>query len=122
VWVCIGGAAGSGARYAITLWTVERFGKSFPWGTLAVNIAGCLILGALMRTGEKTQILPAAAFVALTSGLMGGFTTYSSFNFEVFRMIESGHARMGLMYVGATLVGGALAGLAGYAGAKAAIA
>lgn len=121
LWVCLGGAAGSGARYLIAVWTVERFGKEFPWGTLAVNIAGCLLLGALMRAGEKSAWLSPTLLLALTTGVMGGFTTYSSFNFEVFRLLQEGHARTAAAYVLATLGGGFIAGAAGYAGARAAL-
>ena len=120
--VCAGGALGSGARYLVGLWAVEKLGSSFPWGTLAVNLLGCLVLGALMRVGEKSSLLSPVAFVALTTGVMGGFTTYSSFNFEVFRMVELGRAGTAATYVLLTLAGGALAGAAGWFAARAAVA
>lgn len=118
-WVCVGGAFGSGARYLIGLWAVEKLGPAFPWGTLAVNVIGCALLGALMRIGEKTTLLPPAPFLALTVGVMGGFTTYSSFNFELFRMVQLGQTKTASLYLAATLAGGAVAGLAGYAAARA---
>ena len=121
LWVCVGGAAGSGARYLIAVWTLERFGKTFPWGTLAVNLAGCLLLGALMQAGEKSRISP-TLLLALGTGVMGGFTTYSSFNFEVFRLLQEGQVRTAATYVLLTLGGGFLAGAAGYTGARAALA
>lgn len=120
LWVCAGGAAGSGARYLIAVWSVDRFGKGFPWGTLAVNIVGCLLLGVLMRIGEKSAWLSPTLLVALTTGVLGGFTTYSSFNFEVYRQLEAGHVRTALAYVLLTLGGGFLASALGYAGVRAA--
>jgi len=121
LWVCVGGAAGSGARYLIGLWTVEQFGKAFPWGTLAVNVAGCLLLGALMRAGEKSAWMSPVVLLALTAGVMGGFTTYSSFNFEVFRLLQDGQARSAIAYVALTLGGGFLAGATGYGVARAVV-
>ena len=61
---------------------------------LAVNLGGCLLLGALMRTGERTAVLGPGAFLALTTGLMGGFTTYSTFNLELLRSLEHGSWRL----------------------------
>lgn len=121
LWVCVGGAIGSGARYLIAVWAVERFGKTFPWGTIAVNLAGCLLLGALMRVGERTSWFSPVLFLALTTGVMGGFTTYSTFNFEVFKLLQVGQTRTAILYVLLTLGGGFAAGAAGYAGARAAI-
>lgn len=119
LWVCVGGAAGSGARYLIAVWSLERLGKAFPWGTLAVNVVGCLFLGVLMRIGEKSGPVSPTLLIALTTGVLGGFTTYSSFNFEVFRMVQQGHARTAVAYVLLTLGGGFLASALGYAGARA---
>lgn len=119
--VCAGGAVGSGARYLVGLAMVERFGKGFPWGTLCVNLVGCLLLGAIMRASEKSGAISPALLLTLTVGVMGGFTTYSSFNFETFRMLQDGRSREAIVYVLMTLGGGFLAGAAGHAGARAAL-
>ena len=117
-WVCVGGAFGSGARYLLGLWAVERFGAGFPWGTLAVNVLGCGLLGALMRIGEKSALLPPAVFVALTAGVMGGFTTYSTFNFELIRFGQRGELPQAIGYLVATVLACLLAGIAGYTAAR----
>ena len=121
LWVCLGGAIGSGARYLVGLWAVERFGSGFPWGTLAVNLSGSLLLGALMRTGEESARIPPGLFVALTIGVMGGFTTYSTFNFELLRFAQDGHWGTAAGYAAGTFAGALAAGLAGYAAARAVI-
>lgn len=115
--VCAGGALGSGARYLVGVWAVDRFGRDFPWGTLAVNVAGCFLIAVVLRFEQK---LSHGVLLALTTGVMGGFTTYSAFNMELLRMLHDGRARQAALYVAATLVGCFAAGAAGWAGAKAA--
>ena len=99
--VCLGGAAGSGARYlvshGITRWAVETQGSTFPWGTLAVNVSGSFLLGLLMSAcsgtgyGESGSGPPPAWRFTLGTGALGGFTTYSTFNYETLCYLESGH-------------------------------
>jgi CrcB protein len=50
-WICLGGAAGTGARYLIAVWSAQRFGSAFPYGTLIVNLTGCFVIAALMHAG-----------------------------------------------------------------------
>ena len=109
LWICLAGAAGTAARYLVALWAAERLGTVFPYGTLIVNIAGCFVIAALM---QASLVLgwPATLRAALTIGFVGGFTTYSSFNYETMRLIEEGAPATAFANVGLTLVGGALAG------------
>ena len=81
-WICLGGAAGTGARYLLSGWTLAAFGVAFPWGTLSVNVIGSFLLGLLMPVGVATPLLSPTLRLALTTGVMGGFTTYSTFNSE----------------------------------------
>ena len=112
LWICLAGAVGSGARYLVGLWTVERLGAGFPYGTLIVNIAGCFSIGALMHVA-LSQGWPVTLRAALTVGFLGGFTTYSSFNYETTRLLESGAVRAASMNVLLTLFGGLAAGWLG---------
>ncbi len=76
--VCLGGAIGSGCRYLVSLWALERLGSGFPYGTLIVNALGSFLLGALLQLTS----LPPTLRITLAAGVLGGFTTYSSFNQE----------------------------------------
>jgi CrcB protein len=76
--VCLGGAIGSGCRYLVSLWALERLGSGFPYGTLIVNALGSFLLGALLQL----TTLPPTLRITLAVGVLGGFTTYSSFNQE----------------------------------------
>jgi len=111
-WICLAGAIGSGARYLVGLWAAERLGAGFPYGTLIVNLAGCFLIGALMHVA-LSQGWPVTLRAVLTVGFLGGFTTYSSFNYETMRLFEEGAARAAVLNVLLTLTGGMAAGWLG---------
>jgi CrcB protein len=111
-WICLAGAAGTGARYLIATWAAQRLGAAFPYGTLIVNLAGCFAITALMHAA-LTLAWPAALRTALTVGFVGGLTTYSSFDYETTRLIQEGAHLPALVNVALTLVGGLLAGWLG---------
>ena len=118
LWICLGGAAGTGARYLLSVWLLLQLGTGFPWGTLAVNVIGSFLLGSIMHVAMATNLLAPTARLALTTGLMGGFTTYSSFNHETLTYLRGGAWRMALLYVAATLFVCLAAGIAGLAAAR----
>jgi fluoride exporter len=111
--VCLGGAAGSAARYLVTVWSLERYGPAFPYGTLAVNVLGSLLLALLFQLSKSAAWLGPTAQVALGAGFLGGFTTYSTFNLELVRYVEDGQSRLAALYGGATLIGSFAAGFVG---------
>ena len=90
LWVCLAGALGTGARYLVGLWATERLGAGFPYGTLAVNVVGCFLIGLVMQTAVMVAEFPPALRLALTTGFMGGLTTYSSFAYDTARMAQGG--------------------------------
>lgn len=110
---CLGSAAGGGVRYLVGLWTAHRFGTSFPWGTLAVNLAGCFLMGLLVHLMASAASFPFNLRVALTTGFLGGLTTYSAFNYETYRLLDQGAARAAILNAGATLVGCFVLGVLG---------
>lgn len=114
VWVCLGGAAGSGARYLLSLWTVERFGTRFPWGTLTVNVIGSFSIGALMQVSAASELLSPTLRIALVTGVLGGFTTYSAFNQETLARVQQGEWPSAVAYVAITLSLCLAAGWAGH--------
>ncbi len=90
LWICLGGAVGTGARYLMSDWSLRNLGPGFPWGTLAVNVIGSFLLGVLMQIALATALLSPTLRLTLTTGVMGGFTTYSTFNYETLRYLQQG--------------------------------
>lgn len=88
LWVCLGGALGSGARYLMSGWVQERLGAGFPWGTLSVNVVGSFLIALIMQIALSTGSISPLVRLTLTTGIMGGFTTYSAFNYETFAYIQ----------------------------------
>jgi CrcB protein len=117
LWVGLGGMAGSVARYLLSGWLTKTLGPAFPFGTLAVNLIGSLLLGAIMAIALHTAALGPGAQLGLTSGVMGGFTTYSTFNFETLRLLEERAWALAGLYIGATLLGCLVVGWLGWQGA-----
>lgn len=113
--VCAGGAIGTGCRYLIALWAPAALGTSFPAGTLIVNLAGSFLMGFLMQVGSTTELLSTNVRLALTTGLLGGFTTYSAFNYETTSYVRAGAWPYGALYVLATVLGCFAAGFGGLA-------
>ena len=107
------GAAGTGARYLLSTWLARVSGPAFPWGTLAVNLIGSFLLGAIMEVGLATGFLPPTLRLTLATGLMGGFTTYSSFNYETLQYLRSDSWLLASVNVGATVMGCLAAGILG---------
>jgi len=112
LWICLGGAAGSGARYLIAVWAAQRFGSSFPYGTLIVNLAGCFAIAGVMHAATALS-WPATLRSAITIGFIGGLTTYSSFNYETSRLLEEGAAGGAIVNGLATILGAFTAGWLG---------
>jgi len=111
-WICLAGAAGSGARYVIAVWAAQRLGSTFPYGTLIVNLIGCFAIAAVMHAGLTLSWSPAVRS-AITIGFIGGLTTYSSFNYETTRLFEEGAPAMAVVNVAVTMIGGLIAGWMG---------
>jgi len=118
-WICLGGAVGTGARYLLSGWMSATLGTVFPWGTLAVNVLGSFLLGAIMHVGLATPLFSPTLRLTLGTGVMGGFTTYSTFNYETIRQLQDGAWPLALAYLGTTLLGCLVAGWGGIALARA---
>lgn len=89
LYIALGGAAGALARYGLGGWVQDRAGFGFPWGTLVVNVLGCLLIGFAMRYLEAVRLAPEVR--ALTAvGILGAFTTFSTFSYETVALIEDG--------------------------------
>lgn len=117
--VAVGGGIGSALRLGMQEWMVTQFGRAFPWGTLGINILGSLLIGVLaVVLVERFELHPAWR-LALVVGVLGGFTTFSTFSLEVVHMLDSGVWARALGYMGVSLAGCILAAAAGLYGARA---
>jgi fluoride exporter len=83
LWVALGGAIGSAARYGINNAGLRLFGNDFPWATLFVNVVGCFLMGLVAMLAAARWELSEATRLFLTTGILGGFTTFSAFALDV---------------------------------------
>ena len=113
-YVALGGALGALARYGISGWVYDRMGENFPWGTLVVNLVGCLALGLVIRWLQVAAVAPEVR-PFLTIGLLGAFTTFSTFSFETVALLQEGQWLRAGLYVGGSVVLGLIAMVAGMA-------
>jgi CrcB protein len=112
--VFLGGIVGAPTRYLIDRLVQRLHDSVFPWGTLAINVSGSLVLGLLLGARDDLG-LPAAMVTLLGTGFCGAFTTFSTFGFETVRLLEEGSVlEAGLNALG-SLVLGLLAAAAGFA-------
>jgi CrcB protein len=118
LWICLGGALGTGTRYLVGVWASAKFGTAFPYATLIVNVSGCFLIAAIMQVALSTNLIPATLRLVLTTGFMGGLTTYSSFNYETTRFLQERSWGMGLLNFAVTTVACFTAGLLGFAVAR----
>lgn len=86
----IAGALGTVSRYWVSGWTYQLLGERFPYGTLAVNVLGCLVIGFVMQVALSTDLLSRTARLAIAVGFLGAFTTLSTVNYETLRYLEDG--------------------------------
>ena len=92
LWIAIGGALGSMARYGMSSLIAARFGELFPWGTLIVNISGCFVIGLFAGlTGPDGRVMVAPDLrTFVTVGICGGYTTFSSFSLQTLNLLREG--------------------------------
>lgn len=88
--VFAGGGIGAAARYWLSGLAYQRWGSEFPSGTLLVNVIGCFLIGLLMSIFEERFVLYPSLRIFLTIGILGGFTTFSSFGFETVALLRDG--------------------------------
>lgn len=97
--IAVGGAFGSVLRYALQGWVQRLVSGGFPLGTLAVNVLGCLVLGFLAAAFTGPILIREEHRVGLTIGVLGGFTTFSTFGLETFHLTNDGQFRLALANV-----------------------
>lgn len=114
VLVAVAGAVGAATRYRIG---ASFGGRAFPWATLGINLTGSLILGAVMAVSMQRGWGDATT-VPVTVGLIGSYTTFSTFSYETFHLARTDRATTAAIYVAASLLGGVLAAAVGFITAR----
>lgn len=110
--VCIGSALGGGARFLVSLLASARGWTAFPWATLIVNVVGCFLIALILTIGAATA-MSTNVRLFLTTGIMGGLTTYSTFDYETMKYFQDGAPGTAVANILATLVVCFVAGLLG---------
>jgi CrcB protein len=113
--IFLGGGLGSVGRYLIASAVGRMIGPGFPWGTLAVNILGGFVMGALVEVMALRWSVSQEVRLFLTTGILGGFTTFSAFTLEAGGMIERGDFTSAALYALGSVIGSLLALFAGLA-------
>jgi CrcB protein len=103
VLVFVGSGVGGALRYLFGGWAQRAFGSAFPLGTLGVNVVGSFLITIIMHLGLERGAISAEVRILLTTGVMGGLTTYSTFNYETMRFFQERAVGMGLFNIGVTV-------------------
>jgi CrcB protein len=104
IYIAVGGMIGTLARYGLQQWVNRYFIYTFPYGTFAVNILGCFLIGIIYAFSEKGNVLSPEWRLFLTTGLCGGFTTFSTFSYEGMQLIRDGNFGTMIIYTVASVV------------------
>ncbi len=102
--VFIGGGIGAVFRYLLAGWIYRLMGTDFPYGTLVVNLTGCFIIGFFMTIAEDRFLISSSFRIFVAVGIIGGFTTFSTFNFETLELLKDGAVMLALLNVGASVI------------------
>jgi CrcB protein len=116
--VGLAGLAGTLCRYWLSGAVARRYGEAFPAGTLAVNLTGCFAAGLLFQLTQGREAFSDTARAAVFVGLLGGFTTFSSYGLQTFELLREGRAGAAALNVAASNLLGVLMVFAGYSLAK----
>jgi CrcB protein len=114
-----GGAIGAGARYLVGVWATRLLGHGFPWGTLIVNVVGCLVMGLIVELVALRWSISNELRTFLMTGILGGFTTFSAFSLDFAVLMERKEQGLALIYAGASVGFSLLALFAGLSIARA---
>jgi len=113
--VGLGGMVGSIARYVVATVLAHRLSVGFPYGTFTVNIVGCFLIGLILGILTRAGALASDLRLLLVVGFCGGFTTFSSFTYEIIELVEANRVMLALLYVLFSMLLGLLAAVAGLA-------
>ena len=104
LYIAVFGAIGCLSRYYVSGWVYALFGKAMPYGTFAVNIIGAYVIGLIMEFSLRSELISPTLRAGLTIGFLGGLTTFSTFSYETFRLIEDGEMLIALINISTSVV------------------
>ncbi|MBF0567699.1 MAG: fluoride efflux transporter CrcB [Nitrospirae bacterium] len=102
----IGGAVGAIARYALALWITGKWGRVFPLGTFVINISGSFLIGFVMSILAARNIIDPQWRLLIVVGFLGGYTTFSAFEFETGALVKQGESLAAMLYVALSVIVG----------------
>jgi fluoride exporter len=102
----VGGVIGALLRWRLGEWSAERWPVSFPWGTLLINISGSFILGLYVTFVSRRHTGGPYTRLLVATGILGAYTTFSTFVYETVRLLQHGEVATGITYLVASLAGG----------------
>ena len=111
--VALGGAFGSALRYLVGQWFLERFGPGFPWGTFTINVSGAFLIGIVLQLAASRIGLHPYLRLFLATGILGGFTTFSTFAYETYALSSTVLSWQSLTYSLGSVFCGVVASYAG---------
>ena len=112
--IALGAAIGANLRYAVSVGAAQRWGSAFPYGTLIINVSGSMLIGVVLALAARSG-LGAPWRLLLVTGLLGGYTTFSSFAWETYQLAVEGGLGPALLNIGGSVglgLGGVVAGVA----------
>ncbi len=112
--VGVAGLVGTLARFGLSGWADQKWGSTFPVGTLLVNLTGCLVAGFLFNTLQDKYLVDPVVRTSVLVGLLGGFTTFSSFGLQTFTLFRDGKVFLGVTDIVLSNVAGLACVWAGY--------
>jgi CrcB protein len=115
--IAIGGAIGALLRYIVSDLAYSYFGETFPWGTLVVNVIGSFLIGFLWQLFDQL-VISANTRVFLLTGVLGAFTTFSTFSLETFNLLRDGEVKLGVINVVVSTAAGLAAVFLGFVAAR----
>jgi fluoride exporter len=116
--ISLGGILGANARYVLGTWIAQRYGTSFPYGTLVINVSGSLVIGLFLTLIAERFVLHPNWRLFFAVGFLGAYTTFSTFSYESVVLLQNGSWRLGLVNMVGSMVLGPIAVVIGMAVAR----
>ena len=117
--VAVGGAIGASLRWSLGTWIVQRTGPGFPWNTMLINVSGAFLIGVLMALSVEKGVIPGDWRLFLGTGVLGGFTTFSTLSYESIALMQDGLWVAGLANMFASAAAGLVAAWLGLVAGRA---